>query len=116
MNGPPEPNVLDWDQVKGVAQEAFDVWVSGGELHWAQEVWTKTVAAGMANYSDEIDPNFARAERSEMLFPRRTHSGWPQRLLHAGHKILISLYIDLARVHRIPSNLKMPRESSQLIR
>jgi hypothetical protein len=50
MNGPPGPNALDWDQVKGVAQEAFDVWLHGGELHWAQEVWTKTVAAGMANY------------------------------------------------------------------
>lgn len=54
MNGPPETKVLDWDQVKDVAQEAFDVWVHGGELHWAQEVWTKMVAAGMANYSDEI--------------------------------------------------------------
>jgi len=28
--------VLGWEEVKGAAQAAFDVWVSGGELQWAK--------------------------------------------------------------------------------
>jgi hypothetical protein len=42
-------------QVKGAAQGAFNVWVDGGELQWAKEVWDRTVAAGFANYSNEIE-------------------------------------------------------------
>lgn len=33
-NGP-RGLVLDWKEVKGAAQAAFNVWVSGGELQWA---------------------------------------------------------------------------------
>jgi hypothetical protein len=47
--------VLDWEEVKEAAQAAFNVWVAGGELPWAKEVWDRTVAAGIANYSNEIE-------------------------------------------------------------
>jgi hypothetical protein len=47
--------VLDWEEVKGVAQAAFDVWVGGGELQWAKEVWDRAVVAGSASYSNEIE-------------------------------------------------------------
>jgi len=53
-NGP-SGLVLDWEEVKGAAQAAFNVWVSGGELQWAKEVWERMVAAGFANYSNEIE-------------------------------------------------------------
>lgn len=54
-SGPRDLMVLDWEQVKGAAQAAFNVWVDGGELQWAKEVWDRTVAAGFANYSNEIE-------------------------------------------------------------
>jgi hypothetical protein len=54
-NGPQALMVLDWEEVKGVAQSAFDVWVAGGELQWAKEVWDRAVAAGSASYSNEIE-------------------------------------------------------------
>jgi hypothetical protein len=54
-NGPQDLMVLDWEEVKAAAQVAFTVWVSGGELQWAQEVWERTVAAGLANYSNELE-------------------------------------------------------------
>ncbi len=47
--------VLNWEKVKGAAKVAFDVWVSGDELEWAKEVWNRTVAAGFASYSNEIE-------------------------------------------------------------
>ena len=54
-SGPRGLMVLGWEEVKGAAQAAFDVWVSGGELQWAKEVWERTVAAGLANYSNELE-------------------------------------------------------------
>jgi len=47
--------VLDWEGVRAAAEAAFDVWESGGELQWAKEVWERTVAAGIANYSNELE-------------------------------------------------------------
>jgi hypothetical protein len=47
--------VLDWEDVRAAAEAAFDVWESGGELQWAKEVWGRTVAVGIANYSNEIE-------------------------------------------------------------
>jgi hypothetical protein len=48
-------NVLRWSELKAAAEAAFDVWVSGGELQWAKDVWERAVAAGIANYSNEIE-------------------------------------------------------------
>jgi hypothetical protein len=38
-NGTQSSKVLDWNAVRGAAEEAFQVWESGGELQWAEEVW-----------------------------------------------------------------------------
>jgi hypothetical protein len=54
-NGTTTPMVLDWNAVKGAAEAAFQVWESGGELQWAEEVWDRTVAAGLANYSNGLE-------------------------------------------------------------
>lgn len=47
--------VLDWEEVKGAAQAAFNVWEGGGELDWAKDVWERAVASGIASYSNEIE-------------------------------------------------------------
>jgi hypothetical protein len=47
--------VLDWMDVRSAAEAAFDVWESGSELEWAKAVWERTVVAGIANYSNEIE-------------------------------------------------------------
>jgi hypothetical protein len=47
--------VLDWEEVKSAAQAAFSVWECGGELDWAEYVWHRAVAAGIASYANEIE-------------------------------------------------------------
>ncbi len=47
--------VLTWERVASAAEAAFSVWESGRDLAWAKEVWERTVAAGRADYSNEIE-------------------------------------------------------------
>jgi hypothetical protein len=54
-NGTQSSMVLSWNAVRGAAEAAFEVWESGGELQWAEEVWKRTVATGLANYSNELE-------------------------------------------------------------
>jgi hypothetical protein len=44
-----------WRSTPVGAETADNVWVSGGGPQWAKEVWERTVAAGLANYSNEIE-------------------------------------------------------------
>jgi hypothetical protein len=47
--------VVNWDQLRPLAEEVFRIWTDGGDLRWAQEAWEHVTAAGLANYSTTLD-------------------------------------------------------------
>jgi hypothetical protein len=46
---------LEWDEVRGFAQQLFTIWVGDGELRWAEAAWKALSVAGLANYVTEVD-------------------------------------------------------------
>jgi hypothetical protein len=48
-------NLLTWSELEHVAEEAFRVWTTGGDLAWARYAWDVLTRAGLANFRTEQD-------------------------------------------------------------
>jgi hypothetical protein len=46
---------IDWEGVKWTAEDIFNVWVSGGDLAWAKEVWGHLGVAGLTQADNILD-------------------------------------------------------------
>ncbi|MCX6133019.1 MAG: hypothetical protein NTU47_04305 [Ignavibacteriales bacterium] len=49
------PEVMTWEDVGPVAQNALNVWVGGAEQRWAERAWVAILDAGLAEYSTELE-------------------------------------------------------------
>lgn len=47
--------VLTWDELREVANEAFNVWFGHPELRWAEEAWGILAAAGLTSYTTPLE-------------------------------------------------------------
>ena len=50
-----ETKILSWNEIEPAAKEALSVWMSGGDMVWAEQAWAHITNAGRANYVTELE-------------------------------------------------------------
>jgi len=50
-----DKSVLRWGDVKGPAEQAFNIWTHERELKWAKFAWELLAEQGLADYSNELE-------------------------------------------------------------
>jgi hypothetical protein len=61
IDEPPQANRLEWKDIEEIAGELFTVWMSGGDLVWAETAWQALAQAGMTAYSSETERTLCAA-------------------------------------------------------
>ena len=52
---PSQTDLVEWEDIEGIAEQFFRVWVSGGDLAWAKSAWTALSQAGKTVYTSEAE-------------------------------------------------------------
>ena len=48
-------NVVEWEELLPMVEEAFDIWVDYPERHWAKKAWAHLAKAGLADADTPVE-------------------------------------------------------------